>query len=434
MKVFVGIKELLTFAGAAKKNGRHIVDADFSIIKNAAIVEDKGRIVWVGPEKNWLTEYSHNTHKKNGVQQKKSKLPRGVEIVDLKADCVIPAFSECHTHLVFAGDRKDEFEKRNQGLSYQEISQAGGGIKSTVRQTRSATPKQLLTQARARADIFFRQGVTTLEVKSGYGLTHDDEIKILKVIKSLATSKTGPRVIATYLGPHAVPEAQSADAYLNEILKKTLPYVAKHKLAQRVDMFIEDGYYSLEMAKRYFSEAMRLDFDITAHADQIKRCGGGEYLAGLSAKATLNTKVKSVDHLVQVNDADIKSLAQSQTTCVLLPTSDFYLRLKYPPARKMIDEGARVALATDFNPGTSPTQDLSFVGALARLEMKMTLAEVLSAYILGSAYALGVENDLGSLEIGKLCDFAVVEGGWRDLFYQVGQHPVKSVCRAGNIN
>lgn len=404
--------------GAAKKSARHVNESDLSVICNAAMIVVGETILWVGEKKH----LSRELKKVRQAEQTKraSQTQQMHEEINLKAECVMPAFLECHTHLIFAGDRKHEFELRNQGATYQQIAAQGGGIRYTVQETQKASATELLKLAEKRAQYFLKQGVTVVEVKSGYGLTHKDEIKILEVAKKIKSVD----VVSTYLGAHAIPKDQDVADYLNEMVEKTLPYLKQKKLAERVDMFIERNYYSLEHAKKYYLAATQLGFRLTAHAEQLNRLGGAQYLSGLE-----NTD--SVDHLVQVDKSDIARLAKSSATSVLLPASDFYLRMKYPPARELIDAGACVALATDFNPGTSPTQSVNFVGVLARLEMKMQLHEVLAAYTIGAAHALNRHQQLGSLEVGKRADFSVLEGSYADLFYQVGDHPVHSVFRKG---
>ncbi len=428
MTVFTGIKELLTLQGAAQKQARRVQESDLSIIQDAAMVEDRGRIVWVGEKKQLkaaLAELRSQSQRDGKASSKKTAAKKKslvkLQEIDLKAEVVMPAFLECHTHLIFAGDRQHEFEMRNQGATYQDIAAKGGGIRYTVKQTSEAPAQQLLQLAEKRAQKFLKQGVTTVEVKSGYGLSHDSEIKILEVARKIKST----RIVSTYLGAHAFPKDRDAEDYMNEMLTQTLPLIKKRKLADRVDMFIEQNYYSLNHAIKYFQKAAELGLRITAHVEQMTRTGAAAYLTGE------NIPLDSVDHLVQINDDDIQKLASSKATCVLLPTSDFYLRMKYPPARQLIDQGACVALSTDFNPGTSPTQDLSLTGVLARLEMKMSLPEVITAYTLGAAHALHLQSELGSLEIGKQCDFVVLNDSWRQLFYQVGQHPVSRVFRAG---
>lgn len=401
VKVFKNIDELVTLSGAAAKQGRRVVDADLNVIKNGSFVVQGKKILWAGPTSEIPKKYG-----KGGVS--------------LKGHSVVPAFVECHTHMVFAGNRADEFEKRNQGMSYQEIAREGGGILSTMRATRSATVAELARSGQARVDRFVAQGVTTIEAKSGYGLDTKFEFKILEANKRLKKA----RIISTYLGPHAVsPDFPLTGDYIKNIIEKDLPQLKKNKLARRCDIFVERGFFVDEPARRYLKAAKDLGFDLTIHADQLSLSGG--------SRMAIEFGAKSADHVLQIEKPEIEALAKSEVTCVLLPSSDLYLKTKYPPARSLIDAGARVALATDFNPGTSPTQDLALTGLLARLEMKMTLAECISAYTVGAAYALGLENELGSIESGKLADFVVLDGSYRDLFYQIGHTPVSQVWREG---
>lgn len=401
VKVFTEIDELLTLEGAVQKNARHTLDTDLSILKNAAMVCEDGRLLWVGPE-------AHMT------------VPVGAEIVKLGGATVIPGFVECHTHSVFAGDRSHEFEWRIQGETYQQISAKGGGILHTVRETRGASRDELAGLAQTRTDQFVRQGVTTLEVKSGYGLGLESEIKSLQVARALK----GPRIVTTYLGAHSKsPDFPDLDSYMDSMIDEVLPRIANEKLADRVDIYIEKGFFTLEHARRYLGKARDLGLPITAHVEQLSPFGGTE--------VALDFAPQSVDHVVYVTDATIKRMAGMDTTAVLLPASDFYLKMAYPKAREMIQQGVRVAVSTDFNPGTSPTQDLSFVGVLSRLEMKMSLPEVLVAFTLGAAHALGLQSDVGSLTAGKFCDFAVLKGSWKELFVSVGKHLVGSVYVGG---
>ncbi|MEQ1875390.1 MAG: imidazolonepropionase [Bdellovibrionia bacterium] len=401
IKVFKEIAELVTLAGAARKQGRRVTDQDLSIVKNGALVIKDKRIVWAGPSAELPKPY------------KKSA-------VSLKGRSILPTFVECHTHLVFAGTRADEFEKRNQGMSYQDIAKEGGGILATMRATREASAGELAKIAQKRVDLFIKQGVTTIETKSGYGLNRAGEFKILEVGKRLK----GARIVSTYLGPHAVsPDFKTPEDYIANIVKNDLPELKKKKLASRCDIFVEKGFFVDEPARKYLRVAKDLGFDLTIHADQLSLSGG--------SRMAIEFGARSADHVLQIEAPEIEALAASEVTCVLLPSSDLYLKTKYPPARALIDAGVRVALSTDFNPGTSPTQDLALVGLLARLEMKMTLAEVLSAYTIGGAYALGLEKDLGSLEEGKFADFVVLDGRISDLFYEVGRMPVAQTWREG---
>lgn len=407
--LFTNISEALTLTGVAQKYGRKVQATDLAPIKDAAIAVVNGRIAWIGSQKS--------LRKSDQSQIFGRKKPKEI---DLQKRSLVPGFVECHTHLLFAGDRRQDFELRNQGITYQEIAARGGGIRSTMRATREASSKTLQKLGQRRVQRFIDQGVTTLEVKSGYGLDLKSEIKILKAAKVL----TGPEIITTFLGPHSLPpEFKDYDQYLIYLENEVLPLVAKKKLAERVDIFIEQGFFSNNQAEKWFSAAKALGLKIVAHTDQLTAGGG--------SRLSLRYQALSVDHAVHLHADEIKLLAASETTAVLLPTSDFYLKVAYPEARKMIDAGARVALATDFNPGTSPSQDLSLVGVLARLEMKMTLPEVIAAYTYNAAAALDRQNQIGSLEVGKNADFAVIDGSWSELFYEVGYHPVHSIWRQG---
>ncbi len=396
VKVFTNISECLTLQGSAKKQGRNLTEDDLTIIKDAVIVTDKKRVVWVGTRKRLPKEY------------KKAKQ------IDLKGQTVLPGFLECHTHMVFGGNRGYEFEMKFQGKSYQEIAEAGGGIVSTVEHTRKTSEKKLLELAEERAQNFLKQGVTTVEIKSGYGLDFKNETKMLKVANQIKSV----RVVPTYLGPHAKPKDKDLESYIKSVIDD-LKKVKKH--TNRADIFIEKNYFNLDHARKYFTAAKELGFEIIAHTNQLNPSEGAQFAVRMGAK--------SIDHLNYLSSEDINVLAKAETTCVFIPTADFYTNVPYPPARQLLDKGARVALSTDFNPGSSPTQDLQFVGLLARKEMKMKLFEVISAWTVAPSFALGLESDLGSLEPGKLADFAVVNCSWKDLFYQVGKNAVTQVFK-----
>ena len=407
IQVFRSIGELLTLKGVVKKDGRRVMEEDLSIIPRAAFIERDKKIVWVGRE----NELSASLIAEIGEE---------VYEYDMDQTTVMPAFTESHTHLIFAGHREEEFEKRCRGVSYEEITKKGGGILSTVTATRRATVSQLFELAQQRVDRFIDQGVTCLEIKSGYGLTDSDEIKMLQV----AGRELGVEVHRTFLGPHACPpEYKCAQDYMDHLIHKMLPKIAAQKLATRVDIFIDKGYFDTKMALSYLTKAKKLGFQLTAHAEQLHHTGGGILAAQKGAL--------SVDHLVQTTPLDIATLSSSGTVCVFLPGADLYLKMPYPKARAFIQAGACVALATDFNPGSCPTQNLSLIGLLARLEMNMSLVECLSAYTYGASKALGVHDERGSLIKGKSCDFICLDGSWRELFYSIDHHPVSQVWHQG---
>lgn len=411
IRLFRGIDACLTLAGAVAKDGRHVTEKDLGIVRKAVILEQGGRVVWVGKEAGLS---------KGRVAELTAGRSGAVEEVDVGGRCVLPAFVESHTHLVFAGQRANEFELRNRGVTYQEIAKKGGGILATVRPTRAMSVDDLAGLAQERANAFVRQGAATIECKSGYALTTSGEMKML----AAAGRIEGPRVVRTYLGPHAVPpEENSAAAYIETVIEKGLPRVRREGLATRADIFVENGYFSEELARTYLEAARAHGFDLVVHADQLSRSGG--------ARLAVEFGARSAEHLIKINDTDVCALAASQTTCVLLPAADLYLRCDYPPARSLLQAGARVAIATDFNPGTSPTQSLSLVGVLSRLEMKMSLPETLVAYTLGGAFALGLGGEIGAILPGRYCDLTALEVDWTDLFYSIGDMPVHRVWREG---
>lgn len=400
------ISTLLTLEGAARKEGRHITESDLGIQTHpSSILIEKEKIAWIGPTKKIPKEFL----KKKALRE-----------VDMKGFTVLPGFVECHTHLIFAGDRAAEFEMRNQGISYQEIAAQGGGILSTMKKTRAASLNDLAKSGQERANHFISQGVTTVEIKSGYALNLKDELKMLQAAQKIE----GLRKVTTFLGAHSLPpEFKSYEEYLQFLANEILPVVKKKKLAQRVDVFIEKGFFPPQASENYLRRAQQLGFEVLVHADQLSLSGGSEVAVRVGAL--------SGDHLLQVTDKEIDLLAKSQVTCVLLPAADLYMKTKYPNARKMIDAGARVALATDFNPGSSPTQDLNLVGLLARLEMKMSLPEVIGAYTVGAAHALNLHQEIGSLDVGKSADILCIDRDWQTLFYSVGDRANKVIFGRG---
>lgn len=405
-KLFTNIGGILSLKGVAEKDGRHITEKDLGWSKNNTIVvDDKGVICWIGKWEKLPKEYKEGTK------------------IDWEGREVIPAFTECHTHSVFAGDRTAEFELRNQGASYQEIAEKGGGILSTVKATRRANEEDLIALAQTRIDRFVSQGISTVEVKSGYGLKKAAEEKMLRVAKSLKKA----RVVSTYLGAHAIPDEYKGKhgkaAYMDQILNRDLPDLVAKKLCDRVDIFVEKNYFEISDADQLIERARALGLGVTIHADQLSRTG--------SSKLGAQRNVQSVDHAVELTAADRVKMAESKTVAVLLPTADLYIHAPYPKARELIDAGVKVALATDFNPGSSPTQDISFVGMLSRLQLKMSLPEAICAYTYNAASALGMGSQLGSIEVGKQGDFCVLDMSWKELFYSVGHHKVFRTTRAG---
>ncbi len=403
VRVFVDIAELMTMDGVVQKQGRKILSKDLGLIKNAAMVVRGDEILWVGPKGQIPKSYKN---------EKK---------ISCLGQYVFPGFVDCHTHLVFAGDRKNEFELRNQGVSYQQIAKDGGGILATVQATRKSSAQELLKLSQQRVHRHLAQGVTTVEIKSGYGLDTKTEEKILKVAGRL----THIRVVTTFLGAHGIPtEFKNENEYLTK-LKKDLLVIKKKNLSQRVDIFIEKSYFSINAAKDYLTYAQGLGFDITIHADQLTRTE--------AARLAVELKALSADHVICLNESDKSLLASSQTVAVLLPAADLYLDCPYPDARGLIDQGACVALASDFNPGSSPTQNISLVGFLARLKMKMSLPEVFSALTLGGAFALGKQKNTGALLPGYKADFFISEQNNQEWFYDLGDFKTLATFVGGKM-
>ncbi len=400
--LFRNIGELATFRGFKNRDGRNVREEDLEISNKMALIAEQGTLIWIGKEADLAKDLSVSAE------------------VDLDQAFVMPSFVECHTHTVFAGTRAAELELRNRGISYQEIAAKGGGILSTVKATRDTSKEDLLCLAQERVREFQRQGVDVLEVKSGYGLDWETELKILEVIRDLS----GPKVVSTFLGAHAVPpEFKSSPEYIDFLVQVVLPKIAHAGLTDRVDIFVEKNYFSPEDGRQLLQAAQKLQLTTTVHADQLSLSGGTDLALEIGAQ--------SADHVIQIGQGQIAQLGRSDCVPVLLPAADLYLKCAYPPARKLIEAGACVALATDFNPGTSPTQDLSLVGLLARLEMRMTLPEVLCAYTYGAAKSLGLSDKYGFLDVNSSASFLIINGDWQSLFYSVGKMPLRSFYSQG---
>src|SRR5256714_2559924 len=337
------------------------------------------------------------------------------EIVDARGRSVMPGFVDAHTHLVFAGNRLDDFERRARGETYEQIAKAGGGIWSTVAKTRAANDADLFTQAQKHTNWFLSCGTTTVEAKSGYGLTVEDELKILRVIRRL-NQEIPLEVVPTFLGAHAIPreDRESPERYVDLVINEMLPRVAKENLAEFCDVFCERGYFDLEQAREILVAAKKRGLKLRMHADQITNSGG--------AKLAAELKATTADHLERTEGQGIAAMKSASVQPVLLPGSVYALGSTcYPRAREMIDAGLAVVIATDFNPGSSPTPSMPMVLSLACTQMKMSPAEAISAATVNAAYSLGRGDQGGSLEAGKLANFAVFDcEDYRELAYWFG--------------
>ena len=341
------------------------------------------------------------------------------EVVDAGKRVVLPGFVDAHAHPVFAGNRANEFEQRAAGTTYREIAASGGGIRATVRATRNASLSDLLKAGRRYASWFLRGGTTTVEAKSGYGLTLEDELKILRAIKQL-NEETPLNYVPTFLGAHDVPDEYKTrrELYVNLVINEMLPRVAEEKLAEYCDVFCEEGIFTTDESWQILSAARCHGLGLRVHADQLSLSGGARLAAELNAT--------TADHLEHTDLTGIAALKAASVQPVLLPGSVYALGSKrYPAAREMIDAGLAVVLATDFNPGSSPTSSMTMVLSLACTQMKMTPAEAITAATINAAYSLGRGDEIGSLETGKRADFVIHDASdYRELPYWFGvEHP-----------
>ncbi len=335
------------------------------------------------------------------------------EVIDARRKIVLPGFVDAHTHLVFAGNRLDDFERRARGDTYEQIAKAGGGIWSTVEKIRAATEGDLFVEAKKHAEWFLRCGTTTAESKSGYGLTLDDEVKILQVMRRL-NQETPLEIVPTFLGAHAVPRKMSANEYVDLVINEMLPKVTSENLAEFCDVFCERGYFDIEQSKRILTAAKRLGLNLRIHADQLSDSG--------TAKLAGELKTTTADHLEKTDEQGIAALKSGGVQPVLLPGSVYALGSTcYPRAREMVEAGLAVVIATDFNPGSSPTPSMPMILSLACTHMKMSPAEAISASTINPAYSLGRGDQIGSLEPGKLANFAIFDcDDYRELAYWFG--------------
>jgi len=342
--------------------------------------------------------------------------------IDAKGKLVIPGFVDCHTHLVFAGSREDEFEKRLKGVSYQEIAREGGGILSTVRATRNADRNTLIQLAKKRLDFALSWGTTTIEIKSGYGLSTEDELKMLEVIDEL--KKTSYQtIVPTFLGAHEFPPDRKREEYIDEILNEMIPCIAKRGLARFIDVFCEDGVYTKEETRRILLKGREFGLLPKIHTDELTSSGGSELAEEVGAI--------SCDHLSYPSEEGIDAMKRAGTVAVLLPATTLFLSGKPAPARRFIDEDIPVAFASDFNPGSSPVLAMPLVMSLACLLYKITPREALCASTINAAYAVR-EEKRGSIEVGKKADILVCDRK-NEIPYWFGFNAVRYVVKDGKV-
>ncbi len=405
--VIKNAQELVTVSSSFKD------ESGLGIIRDGALAIKEAEIFWVG---------------KTEELDEKFILGKGGRAIDARGKTVMPGLIDAHTHLVFAGSRENEFEQRIKGLSYLEIAERGGGILSTVEATRRASFDELFSLGKKRLDRMLSKGVTTLEAKSGYGLSLQGEVKILQVMKALQESHP-VQIVPTFLGAHTIPrEFQGARSrYIDLVIEEMIPRVAQEQLAEFCDVFCEEKAFNLEESKKILDRGKRYGLKPKIHADQLSPGRGAELAAEVDAF--------SADHLEYISPEGIEELAKKGVTAVLLPGASFFLSMKkYPPAREMIEGGVSVCLATDLNPGSSMTESLSLIMTMGCTMFKMSPKEVIQGTTANAARSIGREKSLGSLETGKQADLILLDiPNYRYLPYHFGVDHVELVIKKGRV-
>lgn len=407
MKLYYNISKLACVNGHKAKKGRDM--SDIGYITDGAFVTDKDKFIFAGK------------------RDKAFELYPDAEKIDLKNKAVIPGFTDSHTHLVFGGYRVSEFMMRLEGRSYMEIMQAGGGIKSTTQATRMLSAEQMAEKTLPFVNELLSYGVTTLEIKSGYGLDKETELRQLLSMKILE-EMTPLRIVKTYMGAHALPDEfkNNPSGYIRYICEEVLPAVKEQGIAKYCDVFCEKNVFSKEESAIIFDRAKELGLGLKIHADEIE--DGGTTAFGVRYGCT------STDHLLHVSDEGIEALAFGETVATLLPITAFSLKEKYAPARRLIDKGAAVAIATDCNPGSCFSDSIPLLIALSSLNMGMTFEEIICSLTLNGAAAVGNAESFGSIQEGKYADFLVLK--WEDpafLNYHICGNGVEKVYIGGKM-
>ena len=402
-------REILTCAGPAPLSAAR--QSDVSAIASASLAAYEGRIVFVG---------------RTAEVDERVRLLPGATVIDATDDAVVPGFVDAHTHAVFAGDRQAELRRRLGGASYAEIAAAGGGIMATVDATREIGEDDLVAQSRPRLDEMLACGTTTCEIKSGYGLNLEAELRMLRAIASLARNQEVD-IVATFLGAHEIPREyrDRRDDYVQLVIQEMLPAVAAEKLAGWCDVFCETGVFTPEQSRRILEAGTRHGLKPRIHADELGASGGSLVAAQVGAR--------SADHLIFVPEDGIRAMAAGGVVATLLPAAAFYLKLgRFAPARALIDAGVPVALGTDVNPGGGFSPSMPFAIALACFGMNMTFEEALVAATINGAWSLDVADTAGSLEVGKLADAVIVRGEAINLI-RIGGASISTVVKRGRV-
>ncbi|MGA2481996.1 MAG: imidazolonepropionase [Candidatus Acidiferrales bacterium] len=405
--------QILTLRGGAPRRGRSM--SRLGIVKGGAILVGDGKIVAAGSR----------------AQVERLPEAHTAEKLDLGGRIVLPGFVDSHTHLIHAASRAEEYEQRIAGASYEEIARKDGGIFSSVRALRAATADALKQRAFAALNLFAAHGTTTLEAKSGYGLDLENELKILRAQRELGDAQPLD-IVSTFLGAHVVPpeyrgRTSGAEAYVKLLIERLIPEVAREKLAEFCDVFCDRGAFTVSQARRILMAARAAGLAPRLHGEQLAHTG--------ATRLAIELRAASCDHLEKINRADIRALAKSKTVATLLPGCCFHLGLqRYAPARALIEAGAIVALATDYNPGTSPTPSMPMILSLACTQMRMSPAEAICAATVNAAYSLRRERFIGSIEVGKFADLAVFDlADYREIPYYFGVNRCWMTLKRGRI-
>lgn len=408
--LITGCSELLTLRGPVPRRGKAL--GNLGIIRNGAVLVRGDRIAAVGPRRT----------------VEKNPSARLAEKIDLGGRVVLPGFVDSHTHMIFASSRAAEYELRTQGATYEEIARKGGGIRSSVALLRRTPADGLESRAKKNLSRFLSHGTTTIEAKSGYGLDWKSEAKILTLLQELHQEQPVD-IAATFLGAHVVPPEfnRTPQSYVDLLVRKWIPAVAAAGLAEFCDVFCDRGAFTVPQAREILKAGRTWGLVPRLHAEQLAHTG--------AARLAIEVEAASADHLEKISRADIRALSLSNVVCTLLPGCCFHLGMSpYAPARELIDSGAIVGLATDFNPGTSPTLSMPMILSLACTQMRMTPAEAISAATIHPAYSLRQHDRCGSLEVGKYADLAVFDvADYREIPYYFGVNLCSLTMKRGAI-